>query len=117
MQASLFPVHITARHYNYHVTLSFNNKPSTAAVLLDIEKAFDSTLRPGLLYKLLKLKFSTSLIKLIGSFLSQRKFKISVEGEMSTLRVVQAGVPQGLVLYPTPFNMYINMPIKHMVFT
>jgi hypothetical protein len=102
-----------------HVTLNFNNKMSTAAVFLDIEKAFDTTWHSGLLYKLSKLEFSTSLIELIGSFLSQRNFRVSVEGEMSTSRVMQAGVPQGSVLYPTLFNMYeyINDAPKHMVFT
>jgi hypothetical protein len=64
---------------------------STAAVFLDIEKAFDTTWQPGLLYKLSKLQFSTSLIKLISSLLSQRKFRVSVEGEMSTPRYMQAG--------------------------
>jgi hypothetical protein len=55
---------------------------SVAAVFLVIEKAFDSTWHLGLLYKLSKLQFSTSLIKLISSFLSKRKFRVSVEGEM-----------------------------------
>jgi hypothetical protein len=54
------------------------------------------------------MKFSTSLIKLNGSFLSQRKFRVSVEDEMSTTRVMQAGVLQGSVLSPTLVNMYIN---------
>jgi hypothetical protein len=62
-------------------------------VFLDIEKAFDTTWHSGLLYKLSKLEFSTSLNKLIGSFLSQGKLRVSVEGEMSALRVMQAGVP------------------------
>jgi hypothetical protein len=47
-----------------HVTLNFNNNISTAAVFLDIEKAFDTTWHPGLLYKLSKLRFSNNLIKL-----------------------------------------------------
>jgi hypothetical protein len=81
---------------------------STAAVFLDIEKAFDTTWQPGLLYKLSKLQFSTSLIKLIASFLSQRKFRVSVEGEMLTPRFMQAGVPQGSVLSPTLYTLYIN---------
>jgi hypothetical protein len=54
-----------------YVTLSFSNKMSTAAVFLDIEKASDTTWHPGLLYKLSKLNFSTRIIKLISSFLSQ----------------------------------------------
>jgi hypothetical protein len=57
------------------------NQFSTAAVFLDIETAFDTTWHSGLLYILSKLEFSTSLFKLIGSFLSQRKFRVSVEGE------------------------------------
>jgi hypothetical protein len=73
-----------------HVTLNFNNKMSTAAVFLDIEKTFDATWNPHLIYKLSKLGFYTSLIKLISSFLSQRKFRISVESEMSTPREMKA---------------------------
>jgi hypothetical protein len=43
-----------------------------------------------------------SLVKVVGYFLSQRKFRVSVEGEKSTPRdiLVQAGVPQGFVLPP-----------------
>jgi hypothetical protein len=86
-----------------HVTLSINNM-STAAVFLDIEKAFDTTWHNGLLYKLSKMDFSASLIKLISSFLSNRKFSVSVEGEMSTPRIMKAGVPQGSVLSPTVYK-------------
>jgi retron-type reverse transcriptase len=76
-------------------------------VFLDIEKAFDTTWHSGLLDKLSTLEFSNSLIKLISSFLSQRKF-VSVEGKMSTPREMRAGVPQGSVLSPTLYNMYIK---------
>jgi hypothetical protein len=48
-----------------------NNNMSTAAVTLNIEKAFDTTWQPDLLYKLSKLQFSTKLMKLISSFLLQ----------------------------------------------
>jgi hypothetical protein len=91
-----------------HVTLNFNNNMSTAAVFLDIEKAFDTTRHTGLLYKLSKLEFSSSLMKLVISFLSQRKFSVSEEGEMSTPREMQAGLPQGSVLSPTLYSMYVN---------
>jgi retron-type reverse transcriptase len=88
-----------------HVTLNFNNRMSTAAVFLDIEKAFDTTLHSGLLYKMSKFEFLISLIQLIGSFLSERKFRVSVEGKMSTPREMKAGVPQGSVLSPTLHNI------------
>jgi hypothetical protein len=99
-----------------HVTPNFNNNLSTAAVFLDIEKAFDTTWHPGLLYKLSELEFPTNLIKLISSFLSHRKLRVSVEDEMSTAREMQAGVPQGSVLSPTLYNIYINDTPKHLVF-
>jgi hypothetical protein len=77
-----------------HVTLNFSNNMSTPAVFLDIEKAFYTTWHPGLLYKLSELKLSASLIKLIASFLSNRKFNVSVEGELSSPRKIGAGVPK-----------------------
>jgi hypothetical protein len=64
-----------------HVTLNFNNM-STAEVFLDIEKAFDTTWHTGLLYKLSKMDFSASLIKIISSFLSNRKFCFGGRGNV-----------------------------------
>jgi hypothetical protein len=58
----------------------------TDAVFLDIEKAFNTTWHPGLLYKLLKLQLPVNLIKLISSYLSHRKFRVSVEGKISKPR-------------------------------
>jgi retron-type reverse transcriptase len=93
-----------------HVTLNFNNMTS-AAVFLCIEKAFDATWHNGLLYKLSKMNFSANLIKLISSFLSNRKFSVSMEGEISTQRIMKARVPQGSVLSPTLLNIYIYIYI------
>jgi hypothetical protein len=76
-----------------HVTFNFNNNMSTAVVFLDIEKAFDTTWHLGLLYKLAKF--------------SQRKSRVSVEGEICAPRDVQAGVPQAST--PTPTLHSIHM--------
>jgi hypothetical protein len=62
------------------------------AVFLDTEKAFDTTWHLDMLYKSSKLKLLISVIKLISSFLSQRKFSTSIKGEMFMPRDVQAGV-------------------------
>jgi hypothetical protein len=91
-----------------HVTLNFNNNVFTAAVFWDIEKVFDTAWHLGLLYELSELKFSISLIKLISSFLPQRKLGVSVESEMSTLKDIQAGMAQGSILFPTLYNICIN---------
>jgi hypothetical protein len=90
-----------------HVALNFNNM-STAVVFLDNETAFDTTWHPGLLYKVLKLQLSINLIKLISSYLPHRKFRVSVEGELSTPREIQAVVPKVSALVPTLYSLYIN---------
>jgi hypothetical protein len=55
-----------------HVALNFNNKMSMPVVFMDLEKAFDTTWHHALLCKLSKLEFSTSVIKLITSFLAEQ---------------------------------------------
>jgi hypothetical protein len=75
---------------------------STKAVFLDIEKAFESPWRPGLLYKLSEFQFSPSLIKLINSFPSNRKFSVMAEGHQSMPQDIQEGGA------PTLYGLYIN---------
>jgi hypothetical protein len=61
---------------------------STDAMLLDMQKAFDTTWPSGVLYKLSEIGFSTNLIKLIASFLTDGKCKVMVEGEFCTAREI-----------------------------
>jgi hypothetical protein len=74
-----------------HVILNFNNNMSTAAVFLDIEKAFHTTWHPGLLYKLSKLEFSARIIKLISSFPSKRKFSLGWRRDVYAKRNTSRG--------------------------
>jgi hypothetical protein len=121
MQVSLDFEHITVWHFSVwgwgdHIILSLNINISTAAVFLDIEKAFDTTWHSGLLCNSSGLEFSTSFIKLIDSFVTGRKFKVLVEGDLSTPRKIAAGVSQGSILPPVLYSLYINdaLPPTHL---
>jgi endonuclease/exonuclease/phosphatase family metal-dependent hydrolase len=86
----------------------FNKHRSTGMVLLDVEKAFDTVWHNGLLHKLLELKFPLYLIKIISSYLKDRKSFVSFQGSSSEQYDVNAGVPQGSILAPFLFNIFIN---------
>jgi hypothetical protein len=77
-------------------------------VFLDIKKAFDTTWHSGLLYKFSESGFSTSATKIISSFLTERKFKVLVEGEFSTPRKLAARVLQDSALSPIFCTSHIN---------
>jgi hypothetical protein len=82
-----------------HVTLNF--KMSMVVVFLDIKDAFDVTWHPDYF-------FFTRIIKLIILFLLNRKFRVSVEGEMSMTWKTQVGIPQGSVLFPSLYSLHRN---------
>jgi hypothetical protein len=90
------------------VTQNFNDNISMAVVFLNIKKAFDNTWHHGLLYKLSKFHFLASIIKLIRSFLYNRKFRGTVEGKISMPWEIQTRVPQGSILAPNLYSLCIN---------
>jgi hypothetical protein len=80
----------------------------TTAAFLDIDKAFDKVWHLGLINKLIEAEFPSYLIKMIHSFLENRTFHISHNNFTSQTYAIKAGVPQGAVLSPTPYNIYTN---------
>jgi hypothetical protein len=77
-------------------------------VFLIIKEAFDKTWHSILLHKLSELELSTSLITVITYFLTDRKFKVLVEDELSTPSKIVTGIHHGSVLVPLLYTLYIN---------
>ena len=77
-------------------------------VLLDISKAFDRVWHTGLLFKLKQYGIQDPLLSWLGSYLSDRQQQVSINGKVSSLEYIQAGVPQGSILGPLLFLIYIN---------
>ena len=86
----------------------FNRTGTTRAVALGISKAFDRVWHAGLLHKLKSYGISGQIFGLISSFLSNRRLRVVLDGKSSQEYPVNAGVPQGSILGPTRFLLYIN---------
>ncbi|KFM74181.1 RNA-directed DNA polymerase from mobile element jockey, partial [Stegodyphus mimosarum] len=86
----------SARHLNQNV----------AVLMLDVAKAFDRVWHEGLIAKLIDFNFERELLLIIFSFITSRKFVVSVHGAFSSERPIHSGIPQGSVLGPIFYLFY-----------
>ena len=89
-------------------TQAFNSNKKMCVIYFDIQSAFDKVWHIGLIIKLLKLSFPPYIIFWLKYFLENRKYCIKVDETISEWFNSNVGCPQGSVLSPTLFSLFIN---------
>ena len=94
---------------SHRIARAFNMSGATQAVALDISMAFDRFDMLVLFTNLIKsYRISGQIFGLISSFLSNKQLQVALDGKSSQEYPVNAGVPQGSILSPTLFLLYVN---------
>ena len=83
------------------------------SIFFDFQSAFDKVWHDGLVYKLIKIETPWFLVLFIIKFLKDRTFQVKIGNCLTQKKVISNGTPQGSVLSPTLFLIFINdIPIK-----
>ena len=95
-----------------HIQNAFIRNQHTIGVFFDLEKAYDTTWRAGIINQLIKMKIKGRMVNFLKNFLTNRHLKVRVGNTYSDTKVQEEGVPQGSVLSVTLFLIAINSIVE-----
>ena len=87
---------------------AFQDRKKVLAIFFDLSRAFDTVWKEGLHLKLLQAGVTHKMYSWIKSFLFRRTARVKADGYLSKQVKLREGVPQGSVIAPTLFLVYIN---------
>ena len=111
LQSGFRPLHSTLTallDLTNHWSFNIDRKTVNGVIFLDLKKAFDTVDHNILLTKLCHYGFDSATSEWFRSYLTGRSQQCSVNGILSDLKLITYGVPQGTILGPVLFLVYIN---------
>ena len=92
----------------HEIYMFFDDRFEIRSLFLNISKAFDKVWHEGITFAFHLHYISDDLLNILSDFLRNRKQRVTLNDQSSSWTNVNAGVPQGSILAPLPFLIYIN---------